>query len=74
MHSTIDDIGSDMAESISLDVISIVLGRPVIRSRPLMLIVSSSGLGNAQPIFILISSAVLSPMARLYSLLIYPMI
>ena len=40
-------------------------GNPAIKSLPLMTIVNPSSIGTAEPIFILMSSAVLSPMARL---------
>ena len=53
---------------------TIVFGTPSTRSRPLISSVSSSSSGNAEPSFILTSSAVRSPMRRLYLRLMYWMI
>ena len=56
---------SASASRISSSVIVIVFGTPSIRCRPLISIVSRSSSGNAEPISILICSAVRSPMSRL---------
>ncbi len=45
---------------------STVFGRPEMRSLPFTAVVSSSGSGVAEPMAIFTSSAVLSPMARLW--------
>jgi hypothetical protein len=63
--------GSARDSRISSSEIVIVFGTPSTRSRPLISIVSSSSSGNAEPILILISSAVRSPISRLYFLLMY---
>ena len=44
-----------------------VFGRPVMRSRPRTSALTSSSMGQADPMAILISSAVRSPMAMPYS-------
>ena len=67
--STMADTGSSMASRISSVEMTIVLGRPVTRSRPRISACSSSLSGQAEPSAILISSAVRSPSARLYSFL-----
>src|SRR6266850_1623752 len=64
-------IVSDRASRISSSEITKVLGTPSMRSRPLTSNVSSSTRGKADPILILISSAVLSPTRRLYFRLRY---
>ena len=65
--STIALTGSSIARRISSAVTTTVRGRPVTRSRPRISACGSSGLGNAEPIAILISSAVRSPSMREYS-------
>src|SRR2546427_8657864 len=62
---------SESASRISSSEITSVLGMPYTRSRPLISIVSSSSSGNADPMLILISSAVRSPTRRLYLRLMY---
>src|SRR5699024_1700393 len=69
--STIFSTSSSKAVVISLDVIVIVLGKPVKRSRPRISISSISSTGLAEPITCLISSAVLSPIIILYSFRMY---
>ena len=54
----------EIARTISFVRISVVRGRPEIKSRPLISILSSSSSGSAEPICIFTSSAVFSPMAR----------
>ncbi len=71
--SMMDDSGSAMASRISSDEIFIVLGRPATRSLPLTSMVSSLGSSMADPRRILISSAVLSPIMRLYARFMYEM-
>ena len=58
--------GCSIASVISVDVMGIVRGRPAIRSRPLTSIRSGSSSGSAEPIWIFTSSAVRSPIMRLY--------
>ena len=60
-----------MASMTSDEVIGIVRGRPAIRSRPRTSIWSSRSSGSAVPIWILTSSAVRSPIMRLYFLRMY---
>ena len=57
---------SDSASRISLSSIVTVRGTPSIRLRPLISIVSGLSRGYAEPIAILICSAVRSPISRLY--------
>ena len=54
------------ASRISLSSMVMVLGTPSIRLRPLISIVSGLSSGYAEPISILICSAVRSPISRLY--------
>ena len=63
-----------MASRISSVVVTMVLGRPVTRSRPRISACSSSWRRHAEPRAIFTSSAVRSPSARLYSFLMYWMI
>ena len=72
--STMAETGSSMASRISSVEVTIVLGRPVTRSRPRISAWSSSSSGQAEPRAILTSSAVRSPRARLYSFLMNWMI
>src|SRR3954471_20499461 len=72
--STIWLTGSSIALRISSELTTMVFGRPVTRSRPRISACGSSGAGNADPIAILISSAVRSPSIRLYSFFTYAMI
>ena len=65
---------SASASRISSSVMVIVFGTPSIRCRPLISIVIRSSSGKAEPISILICSAVRSPMSRLYVFLMYWMI
>ena len=65
---------SASASRISSSVMVIVFGTPSIRCRPLISIVIRSSSGYAEPISILIASAVRSPMSRLYVFLMYWMI
>ena len=61
-----DDAGEEeyvTEPALSSVVSSIERGRPLMRSRPRTSAVSSSANGHAEPIWILISSAVRSPMA-----------
>ena len=67
--STIRVNGSSSALLISSAVTTIVRGNPVTRSRPRNSADVSSGVGNAVPTVVLISSAVLSPSIREYSFL-----
>ena len=60
--------GGSMASMTSELVIGMVRGRPAIRSRPRTSIVSSRSSGRAVPMAILTSSAVRSPIMRLYFL------
>ena len=60
--------GSSIASITSELVIGIVRGSPAIRSRPRTSIWSSRSSGRAVPIAILTSSAVRSPIIRLYFL------
>ena len=62
---------SDRASRTSSSEITRVLGIPSTRSRPLISIVNSSSRGKAEPMLILISSAVRSPTRRLYLRLMY---
>ena len=71
--STIAPTGSSIALRISSAVTTIVFGRPLTRSRPRISACGSSGLGKAEPISTLISSAVRSPSSREYSFLTYAM-
>src|SRR5581483_2491690 len=64
--STMALTGSASASRISSLVTDSVRGTPATRSRPLMSMVSTSSLGYAVPMPILMSSAVRSPMSRLY--------
>ena len=57
--------GSSKASIISLEETVNTRGRPVIRQRPLMSMVTSSGRGKTQPMVIFSSSAVRSPMSTL---------
>ena len=59
--------GSSIARRISSAVTTTVRGRPVTRSRPRISACGSSGVGKAEPMAILISSAVRSPSMREYS-------
>ena len=61
---TIADTGSSSALRISAEVTKIVFGNPVAKSRPLISASGSPGSGKAEPIAILISSAVRSPNSR----------
>jgi hypothetical protein len=61
--------GSARASLTSAEEIVISLGSPSTRFLPLTTRFFSSSPGYAEPIFILMSSAVLSPMRRLYFLL-----
>ena len=54
------------ASRISLSSTVMVLGTPSIRLRPLISMVSGLSSGYAEPISILICSAVRSPISRLY--------
>ena len=63
--------GSSIASMTSDEVIGIVRGRPAIRSRPRTSIDSSRSSGSAVPIVIFTSSAVRSPIIRLYFLRMY---
>ena len=67
--STMALTGSSMALRISSALTTIVFGRPETRSRPRISACGSSGIGNAEPIAILISSAVRSPSISEYSFL-----
>src|SRR5204862_232960 len=69
--STMAETGSSTARLISSVEVTMVLGRPVTRSRPRISACSSSSSGHAEPRAILISSDVRSPRARLYSFLMY---
>ena len=69
--STIALTGSSIALRISSALTTIVLGRPLTRSRPRISACGSSGIGNAEPIAILISSAVRSPSMSEYSFFTY---
>ena len=71
--SMMDARGSAMASRISSDEIFMVLGSPATRSRPLTSMVSSLGSSMAEPRRILISSAVRSPIMRLYARFMYEM-
>ncbi len=64
--STITFTVSASASLISSSVMVMVLGTPSMRCRPLISIVVLSSSGNAEPISILIASAVRSPISRLY--------
>ena len=59
------EIGSSKASRISWEVIVSVFGRPATRSRPFTSMVASRSKGYAEPILILMSSAVRSPIIRL---------
>ena len=63
--STIAAVTSSKASMISVDLTVKVRGRPVIRQRPLISMVSSSGRAYTQPICRLISSEVRSPIRTL---------
>ena len=63
--------GSSKASIISLEDTENTRGRPVIRQRPLISMVISSGRGNTQPMVIFSSSAVRSPMSTLWRLRMY---
>ena len=63
-----------MASMTSDEVIGMVRGRPAMRSRPRTSIDSSRSSGSAVPIVILTSSAVRSPIIRLYFLRMYEVI
>src|SRR2546428_2162 len=67
MASTICSTDGSSASRICALVTSIDRGRPVSRSRPRKNVVTSSSSGYAEPIAILMSSAVRSPMRRLNS-------
>ncbi|MNI72475.1 hypothetical protein D3C73_1284200 [compost metagenome] len=69
--STIAPTVSLSASEISSDVIVMVLGRPVTRSRPRISIVSTFSRASAEPTSIFNCSAVLSPIIKLYCRLIY---
>ena len=58
--------GCSIASVISVEVIGMVRGRPAIMSRPLTSMVSGSSIGRAEPMAIFTSSAVRSPIMRLY--------
>ena len=58
--------GCSIASVTSVEVMGMVRGRPAIMSRPLTSIVIGSSIGSAEPMAILISSAVRSPIIRLY--------
>ncbi len=64
--STIELTVSASASRISSELTSIVLGTPASKSRPLTSIVVSRPEGYALPIVLLMTSAVRSPIARLY--------
>ena len=72
--STMEVTGTSMALRISSLATTMVLGRPETRSRPRISACGSSGIGNAEPINILISSAVRSPSNSEYSFLMYSII
>src|SRR5476649_2087011 len=57
---------SERASRISASPIVMVRGTPSIRLRPLISMVSGRSSGNAEPISILMASAVRSPISRLY--------
>ena len=59
--------GSSMARRISSAVTTMVRGKPLTKSRPRISACGSSGSGKADPIAILISSAVRSPSIKEYS-------
>ena len=63
--------GSASASLISEDMIVMFSGRPFSRFLPLISMEVSSSMGYAEPMPILIFSAVLSPMSRLYFFLMY---
>ena len=63
--------GASIASITSELVIGIVRGRPAMRSRPRTSICSSRSSGSAVPIWIFTSSAVRSPIIRLYFLRMY---
>ena len=65
--STMAVTGSSMAARTSSGDSTTVLGSPLIRSRPRTSACISPGIGSADPMAILISSAVRSPMAIPYS-------
>ena len=65
-QATIWASGSWSASVISLELISMVRGSPTTWSRPCTCMIRSFSSGMALPILILISSAVGSPMAKLY--------
>ena len=64
--STIEFIGSFNASLTSAELISIVLGNPDIKSLPLICMFCSWSSLKVDPMLIFTSSAVLSPIARLY--------
>jgi hypothetical protein len=66
-ESTMADTGSSMARRTSSGERMIVLGRPLMRSRPRTSALISSRTADADPMAILMSSAVRSPMAMPYS-------
>ena len=66
--STIFEIDPFIASSTCVDVIFSFLGNPSVKSLPLTSIVISVIKGIAQPICILICSAVVSPIAKFISL------
>ena len=68
--STISLIEISIASCTLLELIIMFLGRPVFRSLPVTSIVISVISGSAQPICFFISSAVVSPIAKLNSLFI----
>ena len=61
------DTGSSIASRTSSGERMTVLGRPLISSRPRTSALTSSRVGQAEPMATLISSAVRSPMAMPYS-------
>ena len=67
--SMIAATGSSIARRMSSVEVTTIFGSPVTRSRPRISACSSSSSSQAEPIVILISSAVRSPIARLYSFL-----
>gem|GEM_PF-4807516 len=62
-ETAVDQVGRELGGAAEVTVR--VLGRPLTRSRPLTSMVVSSSRGNAEPMEILISSAVRSPTIRL---------
>ena len=72
--STMRERGSERASRTSFEEMLTFSGSPLIRFRPLICMISSRSTGYAEPICILMLSAVRSPMSRLYRFLIKLMI